>query len=321
MAESSSVSDKNETKQQERYCCDPFNRHSIKISKSLRVLSVDMAQIVGEISGKVIKPGSKLCPSCRKSSHYEHEQSEDEAESSDDEPNLGELNQSMRNINCSPIKLHALHSRDRPSYAKRKINEATGAIHKKISKVINVDPEQVQLSEIEECTGCSDLNRLMSELKVKCEAATRIEKIKLLTLVPDSWTQEKVCREFDVSNYLVKKARKLKCERGILADTGMKHGKTLSQDVIDSVKNFFEDDEFSRLCLGKKDFVSVKVDGKRVHKQKRLLLRNLKELHLEFNKSTVLHIGLSKFCSLRPSWCVTAVADPGGRRRGRPPPL
>ena len=55
---------------------------------------------------------------------------------------------------------------------------------------------------------------------------------------------------------------------------------------------------------GKKDFVSIK---RNVHKQKRLLLCNLKELYAHFKEQNPdVTIGFSKFCSLRPKWCVTA---------------
>ena len=54
---------------------------------------------------------------------------------------------------------------------------------------------------------------------------------------------------------------------------------------------------------GKKDFVSIK---KNVHKQKRLLLCNLHELYVLFKEQNPeLKVGFSKFCSLRPKWCVT----------------
>ena len=53
---------------------------------------------------------------------------------------------------------------------------------------------------------------------------------------------------------------------------------------------------------GKKDFISI---GMNIHKQKRLLLANLKELYSIFkSKHPLLEIGFSKFCSLRPKWCV-----------------
>ena len=54
---------------------------------------------------------------------------------------------------------------------------------------------------------------------------------------------------------------------------------------------------------GKKDFVSIK---KNVHKQKRLLLCNLNELYALFKEQNPeVKIGFSKFCTLRPKWCVT----------------
>ncbi|KAK0054669.1 ARL14 effector protein [Biomphalaria pfeifferi] len=67
----------------------------------------------------------------------------------------------------------------------------------------------------------------------------------------------------------------------------------------------FEDDEISRMCPGQKEFLSIRIDGQRVHRQKRLLLLNLKEMHVEFKKRTAMKIGLSKFCSLQPPWCIT----------------
>ena len=55
------------------------------------------------------------------------------------------------------------------------------------------------------------------------------EKVKLLTLTPESWTIEKTMKEFEVSKYLVKKARSLKKELGILAEPKAKTGKVLPQ--------------------------------------------------------------------------------------------
>lgn len=55
---------------------------------------------------------------------------------------------------------------------------------------------------------------------------------------------------------------------------------------------------------GKKDFVSV---SRNVHKQKRLILCNLKELFSAFReKFPEAKVSFSKFCSLRPKWCVLA---------------
>jgi hypothetical protein len=52
----------------------------------------------------------------------------------------------------------------------------------------------------------------------------------------------------------------------------------------------------------KKDFVSI---ARNTHMQKRLLLCDMKELYAELKKTfSHLEVGFSKFCSLRPKWCV-----------------
>lgn len=58
---------------------------------------------------------------------------------------------------------------------------------------------------------------------------------------------------------------------------------------------------------GKKDTVSVKIDGKRSVFQKRLLLADLKELHQEFKKINSNNpVSFSAFSKLRPKHCVFA---------------
>ena len=56
-----------------------------------------------------------------------------------------------------------------------------------------------------------------------------------MTLTPESWTIEKTMKEFEVSKYLVKKARSLKKELGILAETKAKTGKVLPQETVTTV--------------------------------------------------------------------------------------
>ena len=84
------------------------------------------------------------------------------------------------------------------------------------------------------------------------------------------------------------------------------------------MKQFYEDDEYSRMCPGAKQYKSksVTIDGVKRKKQKRLLLVNMKELYLEFRKKYInnsqgndnpeIHIVLPKNFSLRQKWVVTA---------------
>ena len=135
------------------------------------------------------------------------------------------------------------------------------------------------------------------------------EKVKILILAPESWSISKTCNEFDVSKYLIKKARKLKNSKGILAEPGKKKGNVLSDETKLKVLEIFKSDEFSRMCPGKKDWVSIKINAEKFKKQKRLLLVHLKDLYIEFKKrNPQLKIGFTKFCELCPKWCITAAS-------------
>ena len=130
--------------------------------------------------------------------------------------------------------------------------------------------------------------------------------VQLLTLAPSPWSINKVMKEFNVTPYQVKKARKLFQEKELLAILPQHKGKKLPPEVAQLVR-VFENDEFSCLIPGKKDYVSI---GKNVHMQKRLTLCNLKKLYLALKeKHPNVKIGFSKFCSLRPKWCVNVRAS------------
>ena len=125
-----------------------------------------------------------------------------------------------------------------------------------------------------------------------------------MTLVPDSWPRSCIAQYFNVSEYAIRKARELKKEKGILAMPNPRRGKVLSTELVELVVNFYEDDEYSRQVPGKKDYVSL---GNNQYKQKRLILCNLNELYTAFKETYPdAKIGLSKFCSLHPRWCVIA---------------
>ena len=129
----------------------------------------------------------------------------------------------------------------------------------------------------------------------------------MLTLAPKSWTRKKISSYFEVSEYLVRTARKVKNENGILSLPGKKTGNPLSPETVNLVINFYQSDEFSRMMPGKKDYVSIK---KNQHVQKRLLLLNLNELHVAFKKDYPnVKVSLSKFCTLKPKWCITTNAS------------
>ena len=210
-------------------------------------------------------------------------------------------------LGCSPVKLSA-GARDRAGYGKRKMRAIEGAAKIKVAKLLNLTTSELEMSSTkgQSCNNYdNDFKEMISSLKSKSDISTKQEKIKLLTLIPSSWTIKETTKKFEVSERLVKRARELKRSKGILAEPNQKRGKPLDAEVAQKVINFYQSDEFSRMCPGKKEYISVWVDGIKIQQQKRLLLTNLKELLIEYLKATGDKIGFSKFCELRPKWCVT----------------
>lgn len=134
--------------------------------------------------------------------------------------------------------------------------------------------------------------------------------MKIISLLPRSWSKEKIAREFQVSGRLIRLTRNLMKEQGILPSLRKKKGVSISEETVQKVKMFFENDENSRMCSGKKECTKVIINGKKIVKQKRLVLCNLNELYVAFKKShPECEIGRSKFCELRPKWCILAGAS------------
>ena len=117
-----------------------------------------------------------------------------------------------------------------------------------------------------------------SIIKRKIKNELNSGKVKILTLAPESWSISKTCNEFDVSEYLVKKARKLKDSRGIFAEPEKKKGNVLRDERKLKVLEIFESDKFSRMCPGKKDCVSIKINAEKIKKTKKTIVSSFKRV-------------------------------------------
>ena len=163
------------------------------------------------------------------------------------------------------------------------------------------------------CTGLSELpiddgKEMIQQLKEKFKTLTNTsEKLQLLTVLPKSWSVNKIEGEFHVSNYLARKSKKLAQEKGILSLPNARLGHPLSKQTVEIITQFYLADDNTRAMPGKKDYVSVRQEGKRVQLQKRLVLNNLRELYQRFKEDhPTLKIGFSKFAEFRPKQCVLA---------------
>ncbi|KAH9639013.1 hypothetical protein HF086_012576 [Spodoptera exigua] len=74
--------------------------------------------------------------------------------------------------------------------------------------------------------------------------------------------------------------------------------KTIPEVLRKEIEVFFEDDENSRLCSGKKECIT----RNKVRKQKRYISDTLVNLHEKFLKTSSYTISYSAFCKMRPFW-------------------
>lgn len=194
------------------------------------------------------------------------------------------------------------------------INSKKFRSHKaKTTKLDNIHQylKQKFLTSDDDCEHSDNVgndNEIIVELKEKFSKVNDFsEKVSILTVVPRSWSVRKIEKEFHCSFHIARKAKFLHETEGILSSPNPKLGRIVPDDVKSLVRNFYKSDDCSRVMPGKKDFVSVSVDGEKVHKQKRLVLCNLKELYRDFKERyPAQKIGFSKFAMLRPRECILA---------------
>ena len=86
----------------------------------------------------------------------------------------------------------------------------------------------------------------------KININTKQEQVQILTTTPKSWPIRRTCQAFEVSEHLVRKARKLWREKGLLAKPDAKKGQQISQNIKDKGLKLYQLDDFTRLCPGKK---------------------------------------------------------------------
>ena len=111
-------------------------------------------------------------------------------------------------------------------------------------------------------------------MREKLKVSKKRKKIQILTLTPESWSLQKTAKEFKLSNTTAQKTRILRKAKGTLDVRQPVIGKRLSEKTVNSVLEFYQNDEYSQQFPMKK---TVNI-GKNVHVSKRLILCNLKEL-------------------------------------------
>lgn len=289
------------------YCSNPFKHSGHKYhKKNLRTVNDNLLKRHGGIVA-----GDKICDSCRKAilklplqePETESEQPETESEQTNEreelllstpekEQAIESLNESLSLIDETPVKKKRLTEKKYPENKLKKVTEAFR------TKILGLSPDNPVEANYD--------SEIINQLKEKFNSTQdKSLQMQILTTLPKSWTLKQIESEFGVSNFMARKAKNLVKEKGVMSSPDPKPGKTLCTETADIVRKFYESDDISRQMPGKKDFVSVRVDGKRTHVQKFLILNTLRECFSLFKERyPEQKIGFSKFCELRPKHCV-----------------
>lgn len=285
-------------------CVNPLKKqnHLVRDKRKLRNVTEWMRHFFPDIP-----EASKICDTCRKEITLVRTQEDKREPDSDSDKNdptfsdpatssqiVNSLNSSLKELGESPIAVKKIQSKQ---YSSKKIRKIQSSLKRTLfpHSQESSDDEHVQLEE-----------SVLSNLKANFSIASRKKKIMILTCLPEAWSVRKIMREFDATNYMVRQAKRLLKEKGILENPDQKPGKNLPQEVAQTVRVFYESDEISRVMAGKKDCISVKDEnGEKTAVQKRLILSNLKEAYIIFKeKYPQMKVGFSKFAELRPKHCV-----------------
>ncbi|KAJ8676617.1 hypothetical protein QAD02_012404 [Eretmocerus hayati] len=191
------------------------------------------------------------------------------------------------------------------SYMGSKLSEFQEAVRKKFKSQYGIEPATETDKNVE------DYREIIQNLKNDIRHSDqRSQKTQLLSLLPHSWSRQKIVEEFGVTDHSVKNSKLLRKKRGTAddAEENVRGRPSLDPSIKDKIVQFYLNDENSRQMPGKSDCKSViQADGKRKLMQKKLILCNLKELYESYKTEYPEDkVSLSKFCELRPKQCVLA---------------
>ena len=191
-------------------------------------------------------------------------------------------------MNLSPIKREKVTEKN---YVNSKIKSLGNAVLKKLDMDATTTEEKNESRE------------WIDNLKKRLEGRSYQDKLKLLSVVPESWTYARFQREFNCSKPMVKIVKELQAK-----NIDSKHRKSrkdkISPDVLQLIQDFYREPDISRQLPDEKHVIKVQTDdGVEELRAKHILYNNLRETfalflikypHLEGS------VGIEKFRQNRP---------------------
>ena len=200
---------------------------------------------------------------------------------------------------------HALSALDMSPIKRSHLTSGVG-MAAKLSKICDGIKTELNVEEL--CPKTSDASSLLESMKQQFNRALdRCEKYKILTSLPQDWTEYRISKEFGCSNTMARDALKLRSMYGPGSTPGLKAGHRIPHEVVSKVIEFYIAQDVNREMPGKKDCITVREGRTKTVKQKRLLLSNLREAFVQFKQNNPdFAIGFSTFATLCPREVILA---------------
>ena len=179
--------------------------------------------------------------------------------------------------------------------SKKSVNNKK-VVEKKIVEVGEMIRNKLRVSQ-PSSVGAEVIDQLQAEF----DNMSKNDQYRVLTVMPRESPREFLQKTFGVSEHMARIAKVIQTEKGLLATPNPKPGKRLPEETIEKVKEFYESDKVSRQMPGKKDCVSMLVNGIKQKVQKRMILCTEYEAFLLFKEEYKdVKIGHAKFAEARP---------------------
>lgn len=220
----------------------------------------------------------------------------DSLEKIEEETQMSILNKSLVSLGESPIKKRKLNQK---RYPRQKLQNIKSTLE---AKVFHIESDSTSGEKEDNIHGSSDIVKKLIDSYHATQ--DRNLKIQILTIF-ESWSYNEIKEHFQASTQMITVAKLLAAEKGILAMPEPKLGKRLETSIVEKVIEFYNSDDVSRIMAGKKNYVTVKENGNKIHKQKRLMLSNLRESYRFYKEQHPnFKVSFSKFAQLRPRQCI-----------------
>ena len=283
---------------QHKKCKDFFSKHNRKsgVISSYRVDSLRRDVFQRKFPRETIVIGDPLCKTCHN----------DFVQFVLDRPEQDEMTPNTKiAIACDPLDIVPDRITNKASKRARanSVDRLNVQMRSKIKELFNLEDDPLFFEIM-------PYKSMLEKIKIKLENTDNYaDKVQMLTIAPPHWTVKQCAEYFNVTEYLVKKARNIEP----FEKPAPRAGKRIDESEEDLIVELYNDESIDRPDMKQTKYVKNQ-DGVSHLVGKKLLTLTIDELYKMYvadceQKRKVKPIGRTKFGQLRPKHIVTADAN------------